>query len=503
MEFLSDLGMGFAVALTPTNVMYCFIGVLVGTLVGVLPGLGPIATVAILLPVTYYLPPVSSLIMLSGIYYGAQYGGSTTAILVNLPGETSSVVTCLDGHQMARRGRAGAALAIAALASLFAGCVATLVLALLSRPLASIALSFGPWEYVALMVLGLIAAVALTDNNLIKSLGMVVLGLLLGTVGTDISGSAERLTLGIPELSDGIGFVPIAMGLLAVADIIRNLEQPPASREMVSAEIKNLWPSREDFRRSTGPTMRGTLVGTFLGILPGGGAALSSFSAYAIEKRIARDPSIFGQGAVEGVAAPEAANNAGAQTSFIPLLTLGIPSNAVMALMAGAMTIQGIQPGPQILSTRPELVWGLIASMWLGNLLLVIINLPLIRLWVLLLRVPYRYLHLGVLAFCCIGVYVVNYSAFEVGLLLIFGLLGYFFLLFGCPPAPLLLSFILGPLLEDNFRRAMLIAGGDPAALFQRPIGVALFLLSFAILAALTLPSLRRRREKALEGTDS
>jgi putative tricarboxylic transport membrane protein len=503
MEFLADLSIGFSVALTPTNIMYCFIGALIGTLVGVLPGLGPIATVAILLPVTYYLPPISSLIMLSGIYYGAQYGGSTTAILVNLPGETSSVVTCLDGHQMARRGRAGAALAIAALASLFAGCVATLVLALLSRPLASIALSFGPWEYVALMVLGLIAAVALTDNNLIKSLGMVALGLLLGSVGTDISGSAERLTMGIPELSDGIGFVPIAMGLLAVADIIRNLEQPPANREMVAAEIRNLWPSREDFRRSAGPTVRGTLVGTFLGILPGGGAALSSFSAYAIEKRVARDPSIFGQGAVEGVAAPEAANNAGAQTSFIPLLTLGIPSNAVMALMAGAMTIQGIQPGPQILTTRPELVWGLIASMWLGNLLLVIINLPLIRLWVLLLRVPYRYLHLGVLVFCCIGVYVVNYSAFEVGLLLLFGLLGYFFLHFGCPPAPLLLSFILGPLLEDNFRRAMLIAGGDPTAVFQRPIGVALFLLSLAILVALALPALRRRRAKALEGADT
>jgi putative tricarboxylic transport membrane protein len=503
MEFFSDLGLGFAVAFTFTNLAYCFIGVLVGTLVGVLPGLGPVATVAILLPVTYYLSPVSALIMLSGIYYGAQYGGSTTAILVNLPGETSSVVTCLDGHQMARRGRAGAALAVAALASLFAGCVATLVLALLSRPLASFALSIGPWEYVALMVLGLIAAIALADNSLIKSLAMIALGLLLGTVGTDVSGSAERLTMGFPELSDGIGFVPLAMGLLAVADIIRNLERPAAKGDMITGEIRGLWPTRDDFKKSLGPTIRGTFVGTLLGILPGGGAALSSFSAYAIEKRISRDPSKFGQGAVQGVAAPEAANNAGAQTSFIPLLTLGIPSNAVMALMAGAMTIQGIQPGPQILSTRPELVWGLIASMWIGNLMLVIINLPLIRLWVLLLRVPYRFLHLGVLAFCCIGVYAVNNSAFEVGLLLLFGVLGYLLLRFECPPAPLLLSFILGPLLEDNFRRAMLIAGGDPSAIFDRPLAVALVLLSLVIMLALAIPALRRKRDSAFDGAGS
>ena len=493
-QFLGGLG----IALQPINLFYCFVGALVGTLIGVLPGLGPVATVAMLLPVTFYLPPVSALIMLAGIYYGAQYGGSTTAILVNLPGENSSVVTCLDGYQMARRGRAGPALAVAALGSLAAGIVATLFIALFAPPLAEIALLFGPAEYFSLMGLGLVAAIVLAQGSLLSALGMIVLGLLLSMVGTDVNSGAPRMTLAIPELNDGIGFVPLAMGLFAVAEIIKNLESPE-SRSIVVSRVGSLWPTRDDFRRSWPAVARGTAVGSVLGLLPGGGAMLSAFAAYTIEKKISREPERFGQGAVEGVAAPESANNAGAQTSFIPLLTLGIPANPVIALMAGAMMIHGVQPGPQVMANNPDLFWGLIASMLVGNIMLVVINLPLIHIWVALLKVPYRLFFPAILVFCCIGVYSLNNSAFEVGLLLLFGIVGYGFLKWGCEPAPLLLAFVLGPLMEENLRRAMLLSEGDPTTFVSRPISATLVLLTAVLLVIVAFPAFTRARERAFK----
>ena len=498
MELLANLQLGFGVALTLHNILYCFVGVLLGTLIGVLPGIGPVATIAMLLPATFTLPPVSALIMLAGIYYGAQYGGSTTAILVNIPGESSSVVTCLDGYAMARQGRAGPALAIAALGSFFAGTVSTLILAMFAPPLAEIAFHFGPAEYFSLMVLGLIAAIVLARGSLIKAIAMIILGLLLGLVGADTNTGQFRFTFGLPELADGIGFVVVAMGLFGFSEIIVNLEQR-AKREVVMAEIKNLMPTREDFAASWKAVLRGTGIGALLGILPGGGAVLGSFAAYTLEKRIAKDPSRFGKGAIEGVAAPESANNAGAQTSFIPLLTLGIPSNAVMALMVGAMTIHGIVPGPQVMTERPELFWGMIASMWIGNLLLVILNLPLIGIWVKLLSVPYRLLYPAILLFCCIGVYSLNNSPVDVGLALFFGLLGYLFIKLDCEPAPLLLGFVLGPMMEDNLRRAMLISRGNPAVFVTRPLSLGLLFVALALLVAVVLPAVRKKREEAFQ----
>ena len=498
MELLADLQLGFGVALTLQNILYCFIGVLLGTLIGVLPGIGPVATIAMLLPATFTLPPVSALIMLAGIYYGAQYGGSTTAILVNIPGESSSVVTCLDGYAMARQGRAGPALAIAALGSFFAGTVSTLMLAMFAPPLAEIAFQFGPAEYFSLMVLGLIAAIVLARGSLIKAIAMIILGLLLGSVGADTNTGLFRFTFGLPQLADGIGFVVVAMGLFGFSEIIANLERR-ADREVVMAQIKSLMPTREDFAASWKAVLRGTGIGALLGILPGGGAVLGSFAAYTLEKKIAKDPSRFGNGAIEGVAAPESANNAGAQTSFIPLLTLGIPSNAVMALMVGAMTIHGITPGPQVMTERPELFWGMIASMWIGNLMLVILNLPLIGIWVRLLSVPYRILYPAILLFCCIGVYSLNNSAVDVGLALFFGLLGYLFIKLDCEPAPLLLGFVLGPMMEDNLRRAMLLSRGNPAVFFTRPLSLALLLVALALLIVVVLPAVRKKREEAFQ----
>ena len=498
MELLADLQLGFGVALTLQNILYCFVGVLLGTLIGVLPGIGPVATIAMLLPGTYTLPPVSALIMLAGIYYGAQYGGSTTAILVNIPGESSSVVTCLDGYAMARQGRAGPALAIAALGSFFAGTVSTLMLAMFAPPLAEIAFQFGPAEYFSLMVLGLIAAIVLARGSLIKAIAMIILGLLLGLVGADTNTGLFRFTFGLPQLADGIGFVVVAMGLFGFSEIIANLERR-ANREVVMADIKSLMPTREDFAASWKAVLRGTGIGALLGILPGGGAVLGSFAAYTLEKKIAKDPSRFGKGAIEGVAAPESANNAGAQTSFIPLLTLGIPSNAVMALMVGAMTIHGITPGPQVMTQRPELFWGMIASMWIGNFLLVILNLPLIGIWVRLLSVPYRLLYPAILLFCCIGVYSLNNSAIDVGLALFFGLLGYMFIKLDCEPAPLLLGFVLGPMMEDNLRRAMLLSRGNPAVFVTRPLSLALLLIALALLIVVVLPVVRKKREEAFQ----
>jgi TctA family transporter len=478
--------------------LYCFVGVLLGTLIGVLPGIGPVATIAMLLPATFTLPPVSALIMLAGIYYGAQYGGSTTAILVNIPGESSSVVTCLDGYAMARQGRAGPALAIAAMGSFFAGTVSTLTLAMFAPPLAEIAFQFGPAEYFSLMVLGLIAAIVLARGSLIKAIAMIILGLLLGIVGADTNTGQFRFTFGLPQLADGIGFVVVAMGLFGFSEIIANLERR-AKRQVIMAEIKGLMPTREDLAASWKAVLRGTGIGAILGILPGGGAVLGSFAAYTLEKKIAKDPSRFGNGAIEGVAAPESANNAGAQTSFIPLLTLGIPSNAVMALMVGAMTIHGITPGPQVMSERPELFWGMIASMWIGNLMLVILNLPLIGIWVKLLSVPYRLLYPAILLFCCIGVYSLNNSAIDVGLALFFGLLGYLFIKLDCEPAPLLLGFVLGPMMEDNLRRAMLLSRGNPTVFLTRPLSLALLLVALALLMVVVLPAVRKKREEAFQ----
>jgi putative tricarboxylic transport membrane protein len=496
LETLSQFLGGLEIALQPENLAYCFIGALVGTLIGVLPGLGPVATVAMLLPVTFHLPPIAALIMLAGIYYGAQYGGSTTAILVNLPGENSSVVTCIDGHQMARQGRAGPALAVAAWSSLAAGCMATLLIAFSAPPLAEVALLFGPAEYFSLMMLGLVASIVLATGSLLPALGMIVLGLLLSMVGTEINTGATRMTLGWPELNDGIGFVPLAMGLFAVADIIRNLEAPD-ERTLVPARLGSLWPTRDDIRRSAPAVMRGTALGSVLGLLPGGGAMLSAFAAYTLEKKLAKAPHRFGRGAVEGVAAPESANNAGAQTSFIPLLTLGIPANPVIALMAGAMMVHGVQPGPQVIAKSPDLFWGLIASMLIGNLMLVVINLPLIGIWVARLKVPYRLLYPAILVFCCIGVYSLNNAVFDVALLVIFGGLGYVLAKWRCEPAPLMLAFVLGPLLEENLRRAMLLSDGDPSTFVTRPISAGLIALSMVLLLLVLVPTIRSARGRA------
>jgi putative tricarboxylic transport membrane protein len=437
--------------------------------------------------------------MLAGIYYGAQYGGSTTAILVNLPGETSSVVTTLDGHQMARQGRAGAALAIAALGSFFAGCVSTLVIAMFSPPLAKVGQSFGSPEYFSLMVLGLIAAVVLAHGSVIKAVAMIILGLLIGLIGTDGNTGGTRFTFGIRELTDGIDVATLAIGLFGVGEIITNLARSEQSRDVVSQKITRLWPTGEDFRRAWPAALRGTALGSALGVLPGGGATLSSFAAYALEKKVSKDPAQFGRGAVEGVAGPESANNAGAQTSFIPMLTLGIPGNAVMALMIGALMIHGIQPGPQIMSERPTLFWGMIASMWIGNLMLVIINLPLIGMWVQLLKVPYRFLYLAILLFCGIGVYTVSNSSAAVLLAAFFGVAGYVFYKLECEPAPLILGFVLGPLMEENLRRAMRISGGDPLIFVQRPISLALLIASLALLVIVALPAIRSKREEVFQ----
>ena len=498
MELMDNLALGFATALSPVNLLYCFIGVLLGTLIGVLPGLGPIATIAMLLPLTFSLPPVSALIMLSGIYYGAQYGGSTTAILINLPGESSSVVTAIDGYQMARQGRAGTALATAAIGSFFAGTVATVLLALFAPPLADAALSFGPAEYFSLMVLGLVASVALAHGSLVKALAMIVLGLLLGLVGSDIETGAQRFTFDQLELADGLNFVAVAMGVFGLGEIIRNLENE-SIRSVMVRKVTGLMPSREDFRRIVGPILRGTGLGSLLGILPGGGAMLASFAAYTLEKKVSRTPHRFGKGAIEGVAAPESANNAGAQTSFIPMLTLGIPSNPVMALMIGALIIQGITPGPNVVNDEPALFWGMIVSMWVGNFMLIVLNLPLIGIWVRLLTVPYHMLFPAILAFCCIGVYSVNSNAFDVYAMAVFGVVGYLLVKLDCEPAPLLLGFVLGPMLEEYLRRAMVLSRGDPTVFFTRPLSLALLVVAAAVLALVLLPAVRAKREEAFQ----
>jgi len=495
MDMLSNLALGFAVALTLKNLALCFAGCMIGTLIGVLPGVGPIATIAILLPITFGLDPTGALIMLAGIYYGAQYGGSTTAILVNIPGEATSVVTVLDGHQMAKQGRAGVALGIAAIGSFMAGCVSTLFIAALGAPLTKLALLFGPAEYFALMVMGLVFATVLARGSILKAIAMILLGLLLSTIGTDLESGQERLTLGIQDLSDGIDFAVLAMGLFGFAEILRNLESPE-TRDVVQGKIGRLLPSWQDFKESFWPIVRGTGLGAILGILPGNGAVLGPFASYTVEKKIAKDPRRFGRGAIEGVAGPEAANNAGAQTAFIPLLTLGIPPNAVMALMVGAMTIHGIIPGPQVMTKNPDLFWGMIASMWIGNLMLLIINLPLVGLWVKLLTVPYRLMFPAILIFCCIGIYSINNNPSDVLATAFFGLVGYALIKLGFEPAPMLLGFVLGKLMEEKLRQALILSRGSFMTFVERPISATLLVIAVVMLVLALLPSVQKGRDE-------
>lgn len=500
MDLIANLLLGFESAVSLQNLFYCFVGVSVGTLIGVLPGMGPVATVAMLLPITYSLDPAAALIMLAGIYYGAQYGGSTTAVLVNIPGEAAAVVTCIDGHKMAKRGRAGAALGIAAIGSFIAGCFATVLIAAFAPPLTELAFEFGPAEYFSLMVLGLIGAVVLANGSLIKAICMIIVGLILGLVGSDINSGALRYTFDIDELMDGIDFVALSMGIYGFAEIMKNLELG-SGRSVVPAKVTGILPTRADLKASAGPIARGTLLGSFLGILPGGGALLSSFASYTFEKKLAGDKADppFGEGNIRGVAGPESANNAGAQTSFIPMLTLGIPSNAVMALMIGAMMIHDITPGPQVMSTDPALFWGLIVSMWIGNLFLIILNLPMIGMWVQLLKVPYHWLYPAILCFCCIGVYSINSNVFDVWMTIGFGLIGYVFNKLGCECAPLILGFILGPMLEENMRRALLLSRGDLTVFVTSPLSASFLAMAAVLLIMVLAPAVRSGREKAFQ----
>ena len=501
MDLFANLGLGFETAFTLQNLLYCLIGCVLGTLIGVLPGLGPIATIAMLLPATYALPPIAALIMLAGIYYGSQYGGSTTAILLNIPGETSSVVTAIDGYQMARNGRAGVALFTAGMGSFFAGCVATLILAAFASPLSQLAFKFGPAEYFSLMVLGLIGVVVLASGSLIKAIGMIILGLLMGLIGTDVNSGVSRYAFDIPELSDGIGFVAVAMGVFGFAEIMGNLEKTGDDEGFLN-KMTTMMPTKQDIKRMIPSILRGTAIGSILGILPGGGAALAAFGAYSVEKKSSKYSHEFGKGAIEGVAGPESANNAAAQTSFIPLLTLGIPPNAVMALMVGAMTIHNIQPGPQVMTSNPALFWGLIASMWIGNVMLILLNLPLIGIWVKLLKIPYRFLYPAILVFCCIGVYTVNNTVFDVYVTAGFGLIGYLFFKLGCEPPPLLLGFVLGPMMEENFRRALLLSRGDFMTFLTRPLSLGLLIAAALLVVIVALPAVKKTREEVFSEED-
>lgn len=498
MDLIGSLAMGLQVAVTPTNLLYCLLGVTLGTAIGVLPGVGPIITISLLLPLTFGMPPEASIIMLAGIYYGAAYGGSTTAILVNLPGEANSAVTCLDGHQMAKGGRAGAALAVAALSSFVAGTIGIMLIAAVGPPLALIAMRFGAAEYAALVFVALLTTAAMTRGGVIKGVGVAVLGIIFGLAGSDISTGTFRFTFGVPELRDGFDFAVLAVGLFAVADIIGNIASPQ-QRLAVSGTVGRLWPTRDDFRRSWPAVLRGTGIGSALGVLPGAGLAMSSFSAYMMEKNVAKEPDRFGRGAIEGVAAPESANNAASQTAFIPTLLLAIPGSPTMALMLGAFMIHGVTPGPRMMTEHPQLFWGLIVSMWVGNLMLVILNLPLIGLWVRLLRVPYHWLYVFVLAFACVGVFSMSSSFFDIFTLVFFGVLGYLLKAANCNPALFILGYILGPMFEENFRRAMMLARGDFMVFLERPISLTFILIGAAVLLATTTSFVRRGRAEATE----
>jgi putative tricarboxylic transport membrane protein len=499
MDLLQNLALGFGVALQPVNLLYCFIGVFIGTLVGVLPGIGPVAAMSLLLPVTFTATPEAGIIMLAGIYYGSMYGGSTTAILVNIPGEAASVVTCLDGHQMARQGRAGVALGIAAIGSFIAGTLAVVGLMLVAPTLARFAVRFGPAEYFSLMVLGLSILTYLSHGSLLKAMIMACIGLVLGLVGLDSVTAVARLTFNQMELIDGVGLVPIVMGLFGVAEILVNLEQK-LTRQLFAERIKGLLPSRRDWGESAWPLARGSVLGFVLGILPGGGAVIASFLSYAMEKRLSKTPEAFGKGAIAGVAAPEAANNAAAGSGFIPLMTLGIPPNVVMALLLGAFIVHGLQPGPLLMVQKPDLFWGIVASMYIGNIMLLIMNLPLIGLWVQVLKVPYRILFPLILLFCVIGVYSISGAIFDIYVMIAFGVLGYLMRKLGYEPAPLVLAFVLGPMMEVNLRRSLILSDGSFSIFMEKPISLACLVLALALLASAILPALRARREKiALE----
>jgi TctA family transporter len=495
MDLVHNLAIGFGTALSPENFFYCFAGALLGTFIGVLPGLGPTATVAMLLPVTYYLSPTASMIMLAGIYYGSQYGGSTTAILLNLPGEVSSSVTAIDGYQMARQGKAGRALSIAAIGSFIAGTFSTFLIAIVAVPLTAIALQFGPAEYFSLILLGLVTSTALAHGSLLKAMAMIIAGILFGLVGTDVDSGVFRFNLGIVELSDGLSTVAVALGIFGIVEVLKNLEDV-SDTFTGTAKVTSLLPTREDLRRSAGPIIRGSLLGSVLGTLPGGGSILSAFSSYTLEKRLSKHPERFGRGAIEGVAGPESANNAGAQTSFVPLLTLGIPSHPLMALMMGALLIQGITPGPNVVRDQPELFWGVIASMWIGNAMLIILNLPLVGIWVSMLKIPYRTLLPIIVAFSTIGVFTVSNSSLDVCVLAAFGLLGYAFHKVGCEPAPFLMGFVLGPLLEEHLRRALVFSHGSPTIFVAEPISAGLLVALLVVLAIVMLPAVARKREE-------
>ncbi|MET8523955.1 tripartite tricarboxylate transporter permease [Nocardioides sp. NPDC004968] len=499
MDLIANLSLGLSVAFTPENLFYGFMGTLLGTLIGVLPGLGPSATIAMLLPSLYALQPTSALIMLAGIYYGAQYGGSTTAILINVPGEASSVVTAVDGHAMARRGRAGPALAAAALGSFFAGCVGTVIVAAFARPLAAVAIEFGAADYFSLMVLGLVGAVVLASGSLLKAIAMVIVGLMMGQITTDVMSAIPRFSLGIPQLMDGFNFVVVAMGVFGFCEVIVNLSRPAEQRTVATKSVSGLWLSKKDFKEASGSVLRGTALGSLLGVLPGGGPVLASFASYSMEKKIAGASGTFGQGDIRGVAGPESANNAGAQTAFIPMLTLGLPPNASMALMIGMMTVMGIQPGPQVMTNNPPLFWGLIVSMWIGNLMLVILNLPLIGIWIRLLTVPYRLLFPAIIVFCSIGLYTLNNDPFDVYAGASFGVFGYLLHKLGCEPAPLLLGFILGPMMEENMRRALLLSRGDWTTFMTNPISAALLLIALAMIVMVLTPSIKTKRAAAFQ----
>jgi TctA family transporter len=498
MDILANLSLGFSTAFSLANLFYCFIGVVLGTLIGVLPGLGPVATIAMLLPVTFSFQPVTALIMLAGIFYGAQYGGSTTAILVNLPGEASSVITALDGHAMARRGEAGKALATAAIGSFIAGTIATFLIALFAPPLADMALKFGPAEYFSLLVLGLVVSIVLARGSLLHAFGMIFVGLLLGIVGTDVNSGAERFTFGQEWLADGVNFVVLAMGMYGLGEIINNLEKKE-TRDLMARSVSGLKLSWPEFKQIVPSILRGTTVGSLLGILPGGGAVLSSFASYAVEKKLSRNPIPFGEGAIEGVAGPESANNAGSQTSFIPMLTLGIPSNPTMAIMIGAMMIHSIQPGPAVLAEQPALFWGLIASMWIGNLFLIVLNLPMIGLWVKLITAPYHLMFPVIIVFCAIGVISINNTEWDVFMMAFFGLAGYVFSKLECEPAPMLLGFILGPMMEEYLRRALLMSSGDFSVFVTRPLSATLLVVAAVALVVVLLPSISRKREETFK----
>lgn len=498
-QLLQNLVLGFSVALSLQNLAYCFFGVFLGTMIGVLPGIGPLATMAMLLPLTYTLPPISALIMLAGIYYGSDYGGSTTAILVNLPGEGSSVVTLLDGHPMAQQGRAGPALAMAAIGSFFAGCVGTLIIALVGPPLANIALKFGSPEYFSLMVMALVCASVVGSGSLLKSLAMVVTGLLLGIVGTDVTSGKARFTFGVPELNDGVGIAVVAMGVFGLTEIVKNLGSTQITPTILQGKITGLMPRWEDLKICFGPMLRGSSIGAVFGPLPGLGGTISAFTSYMAEKKLAKDPSRFGKGAIEGVAGPETANNACAQTTFVPMLTLGVPGSASMALMLGAMIIHGITPGPEVMTSRPELFWGLIASMWIGNLMLLMLNLPLIGIWVKLLQVPYRLLFPIIMTMMGIGIYSLNASGTDVLLMAFFGFAGYILVKLGCSFPPLILAMVLGPLLEENLRRSMLLSDGDPSVFFTRPISCGFMIATGALLLLFAVPALRKKRSEVIK----